>query len=146
MRSNRFGLLVGVVMLGLSSSATPLWAAPASPEELLQAAKDAVGKKDTAGMLALFNKDNADAQMTAMSEMMVGQMMQSDIKEISLAALEPDFKAVNVVGTDVYRPNIPLKGYVKFNLGGDGNLSANLPYGEKNGAYYFSTTKKEAVS
>ncbi len=136
--------LAGLIVMGLASTQL-LWAVPSSKEELLQSVKEAVAKKDSAAIMGLFNKENTDLRMMSMSEMMVTQIVKDPIKEVSLEPLEVNFKAAIVVGDQVYHPNIPVLGYVKFHTGGENSVSMNMPYGEKDGSYYLAGTVKEAV-
>ena len=137
--------LLGILAVTMSLSSLA-WAAPASKEELLQAVKDAVAKKDTAAIGALFATENADPEMSAMSQGMAAEIVKGDVKDVTFEPLEDDFNPEMVVGTTVYRPNIPILGYIKFDLGGENNMSITMPYGEKDGAYYLVMTTKGTVS
>ena len=122
-----------------------VWAAPSSKEELLEVIKSSIAKKDTAALKALCAKENADPELLAMSQSMITQMAGVEIKDISLTPLLANFKPEEVVGDDVYKPNVTVLGKVSFKLGGDNNSTMSMPYGEKNGKFYIASSHKEKV-
>jgi hypothetical protein len=107
---------------------------------------EAVNAHDEATFMALFFLEGADPEMAAMSKQMIRGLLQEGVEQTTLKPAGPSDNDPMENAGYRYRPTLPIVGTVNFKLknNADGG-SFGVPFGKKNGKYYFITSMKEKI-
>jgi hypothetical protein len=131
---------------------------PTSVEQLRSEFEAALQAKDTNAILSLFNWEGVTSSTNSYPNVVAGKisqfLLQYPTNELEvftrLRSLPDDFETEGVINGIRYRPNVSVTGMITGTLGvkRDGtNFSwgTQIPYGAKNGRFYFAGTTAEKI-
>ncbi|MDR3457876.1 MAG: hypothetical protein P4N60_10555 [Verrucomicrobiae bacterium] len=137
-------LCLNAVILAAGLPSASAKDAPTSAEQLRSELESAIKAKDRNALKSLFNEHGLSAEMKSIDDETFNDLVKPDsnIKSVKLSPLPADFHATNELNGVRYVPNVSVVGMVDVQFAEEGN-SLQLPYGQKDGAFYMAGTTEE---
>lgn len=110
-----------------------------SPQELASMVKEAIAKKDSRTISSLYNWDGVAPDIAALLKESIETMLDEPARTAEVRPVPDDFSPVQELGDKRYRQNLKVEGVITLIYSPtDDSATATMPYGAKNGRYYFT--------
>lgn len=110
-----------------------------SPEELASKVKQAIADKDSKTISALYNWAGVQPDIEKQLKESIEMMLEEPARKAEVHPVPDDFQAIQEMGDERYSQNLKVEGLIKLVYSpDDDSIFATMPFGAKEGRYYFS--------
>jgi len=110
-----------------------------NPKELASKVKQAIVAKDSKTISALYNWEGVKPDIEKQLKESIEGMLEEPARKAEVRPLPKDFQAVQEMDGKEFKQNLKVEGVITLVYSPeDESAIATMPYGAKNGRYYFS--------
>lgn len=131
-------IFLSAIIFGLCSNLA-LADGAKSPDELALKVKQAITAKDSKTISALYNWEGVDPDIAKQLKESIKYLLEEPARKVEARPLPKDFQAVQELGDKRFKQNLKVEGVITLIYSPDDESAiATMPFGAKNGTYYFS--------
>lgn len=150
----QFGFLRNLLLIFILTAfcspflSSPVWAAENSKERFLKDIRTSLAQKNLPAFIQLFNWDGVNEKSRAiLNKHLFSTLFDEELESVRFKPLPEGFRSEYVLSGIRTYTNIKVLGFVEiqYKRGKTGQSKTSIPYGKKEGRYYFAGSIQEKI-